>query len=121
MKSHTNTNQFIHLHLHTEYSLVDGICRISNLVDRAYSLRMPALAITDISNIYGAIKFYQGCHSRGIKPLIGSELAIGKPNKLGTVPQIVVLCKNNDGYRLLCEVLSDMHTAHVSGADALIS
>ena len=91
MKSHTNTNQFIHLHLHTEYSLVDGICRISNLVDRAYSLRMPALAITDISNIYGAIKFYQGCHSRGIKPLIGSELAIGKPNKLGTVPQIVVL------------------------------
>ena len=112
---------FVHLHVHTEYSLVDGICRISNLVERAYSLGMPALAITDISNVYGAIKFYRGCCSRGIKPLIGSEITVGQSNKLGIPPQIVILCKNNDGYTFLCEILSEVHTKHDSGVNAVVS
>ena len=62
---------FVHLHVHTEYSLVDGICRITNLVDRARMLHMPSIAITDISNIYGVVKFYRRCADRGIKPIIG--------------------------------------------------
>ena len=67
---------FVHLHVHTEYSLVDGICRISNLIDQARMLHMPSIAITDMSNIYGVVKFYRRCVDRGIKPVIGVELAI---------------------------------------------
>ena len=72
-------NQFVHLHIHTEFSLVDGICRVSQLVDHAQKLDMQALAITDVANIYGAIKFYKKCITRGIKPIIGVDLSLSNP------------------------------------------
>ena len=64
---------FVHLHNHTEYSLLDGACRIKDLVTRAHELAMPALAITDHGVMYGAIDFYKTAIKQGIKPIIGME------------------------------------------------
>ena len=65
---------FVHLHNHTEYSLLDGACRIKELVERARELDMPALAITDHGVLYGAVDFYREAQKQGIKPIIGCEV-----------------------------------------------
>ena len=65
---------FTHLHTHTEFSLLDGACRIEQLVSRAKSLGMQSLAITDHGNMYGAVDFYKACKKEGIKPIIGCEV-----------------------------------------------
>ena len=101
MNKSFEVSTFVHLHIHTEYSLVDGICRISNLVDQARVLNMPSIAITDVSNIYGVVKFYRRCADRGIKPIIGVELAIATDRDASERPRIVLLCRNNQGYRFL--------------------
>ena len=67
---------FVHLHLHTEYSLLDGACRLDRLMDKAHELKFPALAITDHGALYGAIDFYQAARNRGIKPIIGCEVYV---------------------------------------------
>ena len=64
---------FVHLHLHTEYSLLDGANRIDELLDRTQELQMPAVAITDHGNMFGAMKFYKAAQERGIKPILGCE------------------------------------------------
>ena len=69
-------DQFVHLHTHTQFSLLDGACRIPDLVSYAKELGMPALAITDHGVMYGAIEFYQECVRQGIKPIIGCEVYI---------------------------------------------
>jgi len=68
--------QFVHLHLHSEYSLLDGLSRVDELVGRAAALEMPALALTDHGVLYGALDFYQYAHNKGIKPIIGVEAYI---------------------------------------------
>ena len=103
------SDSFVHLHIHTEYSLIDGICRIPNLIERAKSLTMNCIAITDLFNIYGAIKFYQRSFSAGIKPIVGAELTIAGREQRSESPRLVLLAKNRDGYRFLCAVLSDFH------------
>lgn len=65
---------FVHLHVHTEYSLLDGACRLDRLVERAHALKFPALAITDHGVMYGVLDFYKACREAGIKPVIGIEL-----------------------------------------------
>ena len=72
---------FVHLHLHTEYSLLDGACRLDRLMDKAHALKFPALAITDHGVLYGAIDFYQAAREKGIKPIIGCEVYVapGQP------------------------------------------
>ena len=70
---------FVHLHLHTEFSLLDGANRIDELLDRAQELHMPAVAMTDHGNMFGAMKFYQAARERGIKPILGCEAYISKP------------------------------------------
>ena len=112
-------NQFVHLHIHTEFSLVDGICRVSQLVDHAQKLDMQALAITDVANIYGAIKFYKKCITRGIKPIIGVDLSLSNPQKNPLNSRLVLLCRNNDGYRFLCELLSKLHTSESTGKELI--
>src|SRR5258708_38863479 len=67
---------FVHLHLHTEYSLLDGACRLDRLMDKAHELKLPALAITDHGVLYGAIEFYQAARAKGIKPIIGCEVYV---------------------------------------------
>ncbi len=69
---------FVHLHNHSEFSLLDGLSRIDPMVEHAKKLGMKAIAITDHGNLYGAIKFYMKCLSEGIKPIIGCEIYVAK-------------------------------------------
>ncbi|MCM8756727.1 MAG: PHP domain-containing protein, partial [Candidatus Omnitrophica bacterium] len=67
-------SEFVHLHIHTQYSLLDGACHLDRLIDKATQYKLPGLAITDHGNLFGAIKFYTQCISKGIKPIIGCEV-----------------------------------------------
>jgi DNA polymerase-3 subunit alpha len=120
MNKSFDDSRFVHLHVHTEYSLVDGICRISNLVDQAQTLEMPSIAMTDMSNIYGVVKFYRRCVDRGIKPVIGVELAISSEHEASSARRIVLLCRNNEGYRFLCDLLSKLHTEDKPSTDVIV-
>ena len=78
---------FTHLHVHTEFSLLDGACRLDDLVSRAKALGMQSLAITDHGNMYGAVDFYKACKRQGIRPIIGCNCAVAQ------VPRIVETMK----------------------------
>lgn len=110
----TAAKPFVHLHLHTEYSLLDGACRIGPTVARAKELGMPALAISDHGNLFGAIEFYSACVAAGIKPIIGCELYIapnsrfekeGGPGKDSSC-HLLLLAANETGYRNLLKLSS---------------
>jgi DNA polymerase-3 subunit alpha len=108
---------FVHLHVHSEYSLLDGACRIPELAERAAELKMPALALSDHGNLYGAIEFYKECRSRGIKPIIGCEVYLApgsrherkanSPREAST--HFLLLAKNETGYRNLVKLVSAAH------------
>src|SRR5438874_697871 len=105
--------KFVHLHVHTEYSLLDGISNIKKLVKKAKSLGMEALAITDHGNMYGAIEFYKACIEAEIKPIIGCEMYIAprshtdKEGKIDAEPyHLTVLAKNYQGYLNLMKLVS---------------
>ncbi len=107
---------FVHLHNHTHYSLLDGACKIPDMVARAKKYGMPALAITDHGNMFGAIEFYQTCVKVGIKPIIGSEVYLApksrfdkeKDKKENATPafHLVLLAKNLAGYKNLMKLVS---------------
>ncbi|HHT9112151.1 MAG TPA: DNA polymerase III subunit alpha [Candidatus Wunengus sp. YC65] len=107
-----SNNNFVHLHVHSEYSLLDGACKISDLVDKAVQLKMSALALTDHGNMFGAIEFYEAAKSRGIKPILGYEAYVAqrsrfdKESKNGKEPlgHITLLAENNEGYRNLLKL-----------------
>ena len=95
---------FTHLHLHTEYSLLDGACRIEQLLDRAKEMGQTSVAITDHGVMYGVIDFYKAAKARGIKPIIGCEIYVAKRGLKDKVHGIdnenrhlVLLCKNETG------------------------
>lgn len=104
---------FVHLHLHTEYSLLDGACVIKRLVKKVKELNQPAVAITDHGSMYGVIDFYKECKKEGIKPIIGCEVYVAnrtrfdKVHKIDSSPyHLVLLCKNNIGYQNLIKLVS---------------
>lgn len=108
--------QFAHLHVHTEYSLLDGAARISELVAAAKQAGSPALAITDHGVMYGVIEFYQAAKEAGIKPIIGCEVYVTK-NRLEkgaghkeSLNHLILLAKNNRGYRNLMHIVSRSYT-----------
>jgi len=78
----THSQSFVHLHLHTQYSLLDGAIRLKDLFPRAVELGMPAVAQTDHGNMFGAIDFYMGAKSHGIKPILGAEIYFTPGNRL---------------------------------------
>jgi DNA polymerase-3 subunit alpha len=102
---------FVHLHTHSEYSLLDGAARVSKLVARAREYEMPALAITDHGYMYGAVDFYRQARGVGVKPIIGCEVYFTPERKLsGGKPDLyhlLLLAKNNEGYRNLMALVSD--------------
>jgi len=106
------SSNFVHLHVHTDYSLLDGACEISRLVDRAAELKMPAVAVTDHGNLFGAVKFYDAAIKRGVKPIIGCEVYVASTNRFDRSPDsdrpyhLVVLCENEAGYRNLVKLAS---------------
>ena len=83
---------FTHLHTHTEFSLLDGACRIEQLVSRAKSLGMQSLAITDHGNMYGAVDFYKACKKEGIKPIIGCEVYVAPRMRFDKDKAFFLLC-----------------------------
>ncbi|WWP02304.1 MAG: DNA polymerase III subunit alpha [Candidatus Dasytiphilus stammeri] len=98
-----NAPKFIHLRVHSDYSLRDGLAKVTMLVDQTVKLGMPAIAITDFTNIFGIIKFYRYAHEVGIKPIIGSDFQIAHNND---IYQITVLAMNNTGYKNLILLIS---------------
>jgi len=100
------STNFVHLHLHTDYSLLDGACEINRLVRRAAELQMPAVAITDHGNLFAAIKFYEAALKCGVRPIIGCEVYVATTNRFDRSPDadrpyhLTLLCENEQGYRL---------------------
>ncbi len=97
---------FIHLRLHIEYSIADGIVRIPEAVAAAKRDAMPALALTDLSNVFGLIKFYQDARKSGIKPIIGCDVFISNPAERDQPFRLLLLCQSNAGYLRLCDLLT---------------
>jgi len=108
---------FVHLHLHTEYSLLDGACRIEKLMDAVEASGQRAVAVTDHGNMYGIIDFYKAAKKRGIKPVLGCEVYVAKRTRFDKVHEfdsenrhLVLLCENETGYRNLMAMVSKSWT-----------
>ena len=104
---------FCHLHVHTEYSLLDGACRIQRLLDRAQELGQEAVAITDHGVMYGTVAFYKAAKARGIRPILGCEVYVAPRTRFDMVHELdsenrhlVLLCENETGYRNLMALVS---------------
>ncbi len=105
-------SDFVHLHVHTQYSLLDGACRVKELIQKAVEYKMPALGMTDHGNLFGAIDFYQTAISMGIKPIIGCEAYIAPQSRFDRTSKqthayhLVLLATNEIGYRNLMKLVS---------------
>ncbi len=102
---------FVHLHCHTDYSLLDGACEISQLMDVAAELKMPALAMTDHGNLFGAVEFYNAAREKGVHPVIGCEVYVAQQghrvkSESNRYNHLVLLCENQEGYRNLIKLVS---------------
>lgn len=102
---------FVHLHVHSEYSLLDGAARISELPKRAKELGQKALAITDHGVMYGVVDFYTACKKEGVKPIIGCEMYVAedlreKSQAAREYAHLILLAKNNEGYKNLMRLCS---------------
>ncbi len=110
-------SEFVHLHLHTEFSLLDGACRIDELLDQAAALEMPALAVTEHGNMFSAVVFHDAARKRGIKPILGCEVYVAPGSRLdksGTIGEtanhLVLLAETNEGFRNLIQLVSAGYT-----------
>jgi DNA polymerase III subunit alpha len=109
-------SDFVHLHLHSQYSLLDGAIRIGDLVKKALEYRMPAVSITDHGSMFGAIEFYTKCKDKGIKPIIGAEVYVapgsrfskesGNGHETASSYHLILLCENLQGYKNLSRLVS---------------
>ena len=111
----TSAADFVHLHVHSEYSLLDGAARLKRLIERAAGLGFPAIALTDHGNMFGAIDFYQQGRAAGIKPILGCELYVAPSSRFERAPQdgqyeganhVTALVRNETGYRNLIKLVS---------------
>src|ERR1051326_7191529 len=108
---------FVHLHVHTEYSLLDGACRLDKLIDKAAKLKMPALAITDHGSLHGAIDFYQMAGAAGVKPIIGCEAYMAPGDRRerkaasgrDAYTHLLLLAKDETGYKNLIKLITSAH------------
>ena len=98
--------RFVHLRMHTEYSIVDGLVRIDDVVKVAAKDQQAALAITDLGNLFGMVKFYRAARGRGIKPVAGCDVWITNDQDRDKPSRLLLLCKNRNGYLQLCDLLS---------------
>ena len=107
---------FVHLHVHSQYSLLDGAIRIPDLITRVKEYKMPAVALTDHGNLFGAMEFYSQVQAAGIKPIVGCEVYVApgsrfdRSARVGEVASyhLLLLCENEKGYRNLCRLVSSV-------------
>ncbi|RDI39083.1 DNA polymerase III subunit alpha [Aquicella lusitana] len=97
---------FVHLRIHTEYSLRDGLITIPSLMEKAAAFGMPAIAITDLGNLYAIVKFYQAAISAGIKPIIGIDIQVAVNSDLKELSRLTLLCQTHEGYQNLLKLVS---------------
>ncbi|MGH8256036.1 MAG: DNA polymerase III subunit alpha, partial [Steroidobacteraceae bacterium] len=99
-------SSFVHLRLHTEYSLIDSVVRVPELMDAVAAARMPAVALTDHHNLFAMIKFYREALTRGVQPIIGADLLLREPEEPARPARLTLLCQNLAGYRNLSRLIS---------------
>ncbi len=103
------SSQYIHLRTHTEFSLLNGLLRVKSLLKKVAEMGMPAVAVTDQSNLFALIKFYKAAQSAGVKPIIGADIWLDNPGGAGKPYRITLLAQNNAGYQNLIQLLSRAH------------
>jgi DNA polymerase-3 subunit alpha len=111
---------FVHLHVHSEYSLTDSTIRIAGLVAGCARADMPAVALTDQSNLFALVKFYKAAEAAGVKPIAGSDLWLADPEDRGQPQRLTVLCQNREGYLNLSRLLSRAYAENRHGDRVLI-
>ena len=95
-------NHFVHLHVHSAYSLAEGAIKVKDLVKRCVANKMPAVAVTDSNNMFGALEFAMEAAKNGVQPILGAQVLYTEDEH-----QLVLLVQNEQGYRNLCRLLSD--------------
>ncbi|NMP33248.1 DNA polymerase III subunit alpha [Thalassotalea sp. M1531] len=108
--------QFIHLRVHSDFSMCDGLSKMKPIVARAEELNMPAIGMADQTNLCGLVKFYHACHGAGIKPIIGCDFWVQSEELEGELFRLVVICSDNAGYKNITELISKAYLrGHVQG------
>jgi len=104
--------EMVHLHVHSQYSMQDGLCSLNDLIKQANKFKMKAVALTDHDGLYGAIQFYKKAKSAGIKPIIGCEIRIKDNLKSNQTYHLILLVKNKEGYSNLCQIITRAHLSN---------
>jgi DNA polymerase-3 subunit alpha len=105
-----NAPRFIHLRLHSEFSITDGIVRLDDAVKRAQKDNMPAMGMSDLMNLFGMVKFYKSCRNKGIKPIVSADIWLENEEDRDKPTRLMLTVKNREGYRRLCELLTQAFT-----------
>src|SRR5579883_3468208 len=100
------SSAFVHLRLHTEYSLIDSIVRVPALIEAVADSGMPAVAVTDQCNLFAMVKFYRAALARGVQPIIGVDLLLREPEEKLGPSRLTLLCQNAEGYHNLSRLVS---------------
>ena len=112
---------FVHLRLHTEFSVVDSTCRIDEVVKAAAKDGQPAMAITDLNNLFGALKFYKEGRGKGVKPILGAEVVLeGLGADAGALSRVILLVQNKQGYLNISEIIARAFTQNVVKNQAVV-
>jgi len=101
--------EFVHLHVHSQYSFLTSAVKLSDLPGKARELGMRGVALTDVANMYGAIRHYKGCQDKGLTPILGAEVFIPRTNASGALDHLVLLAESQEGYRNLVRIVSEGH------------
>jgi len=111
--------EMVHLHVHSQYSMQDGLCSLDDLVKQAAEFNMKAIALTDHDGLYGAIQFYKKAKKAGIKPIIGCEIRIKDNQKSNQVYHFILLVKDKEGYGNLCQIITKAHLSNPGSIPAI--
>ncbi|MGH8322643.1 MAG: PHP domain-containing protein, partial [Steroidobacteraceae bacterium] len=98
--------EFVHLRLHTEYSLIDSVVRVPELLEAVSAAGMAAIAVTDQSNLFAMVKFYRAALAQGVKPIVGVDLLVKEAGERATPSKIALLCQSQVGYRNVTRLVS---------------
>ncbi len=115
-----NDPRFVHLRLHSEYSIVDGILRVDEAIKAAKADAMPALALTDLGNVFGLVKFYSGARKKGLKAIAGCDVWVAPPESTDRPTRMLLLVQDNAGWHLLCELLTRAYRTNMNRGRAIL-